>query len=102
MSSSDAVTDSGALVAALAARGPDALALADVQALVELAVLAHGRILDAETEAGPILPPHSAVTATDAARAASALLGAVNLAVFELALWESWGGRPWAAPQMER
>jgi len=74
------------------------LTLADVQRLVDLAVRAYGRILDTEEDSGPILPTTHAVTATDAARAAGALLGAVNVEIFELALFETWGGRPWSTP----
>jgi len=73
---------------------PEDLSLADIQRLMNLAVLAYGRLVDLGQD-GPILPSVHTVTATDAARAASALLAAVNLEVFELALWETWGGRPW-------
>ena len=73
---------------------PEDLSLADIQRLMNLAVLAYGRLADVGRE-GPLLPVTHAVTATDAARVASALLAAVNLEVFELALWETWGGKPW-------
>lgn len=72
------------------------LRLSDVQVLMDLAVRAYGRILEEEKEQGSILPSVHSVTATDVSRAASALLDALNIEVFELALWESWGGRPWA------
>ena len=85
------------LTAQLRGLGPEALNLADVQVLMELAVVAFGRIRDDEREYGPILQPYAGVTATDVSRTASALLKAVKLEVFELALWESWGGRPWSA-----
>ncbi|NUR92273.1 MAG: hypothetical protein HOY71_50075 [Nonomuraea sp.] len=39
--------------------------------------------------------PDADVTATDVVTVASALLHAQNLEVFELALWQSWGGVPW-------
>lgn len=71
------------------------LTLEDVQRLMDLAVRGYGRLLDEET-GGPVLPDLHGVTATDAVRAASALLSAVNLEVFELALWQTWGGAPWA------
>ena len=73
---------------------PEDLSLADIQRLMNLAVPAYGRLVDLGQD-GPLLPSVHAVTATDAARAASALLAAVNLEVFELALWETWGGKPW-------
>jgi len=69
----------------------DSLALEDVQQLMERAVRAYSQLLD-EGPAGPILHNGHRITATDAVRAASALLSAVNLEVFELALWQSWGG----------
>jgi len=72
------------------------LTLAEVQHLVELAVRAYGRIVDAEGGAGPILALSHAVTATDAVRAAGALLAALNVEVFELALFQTWGGSPWS------
>lgn len=35
------------------------------------------------------------VTATQVVEVALALLHAENLEIFELALWQSWGGAPW-------
>jgi hypothetical protein len=87
----------GAVDAIAGVRAED-LTLADVQHLVDLAVRAYGRILDAEEDGGPILPAAHGVTATDAARAAGALLAALNVEVFELALFQTWGGSPWSAP----
>jgi hypothetical protein len=54
------------------------------------------RLYSAQAEAGaehPFLGAHSEVTATDAMVVASGLLKAVNLAVFELGMWQSWTGR---------
>jgi len=54
------------------------------------------RLYSAQAEAGseqPLLRAHSGVTATDAMVVASSLLKAVNLAVFELGMWQSWTGR---------
>lgn len=73
---------------------PETLAPEDVQELMAYAVRAYGRLLDAGT-AVPPLPVGAEVTATDAVRAASGILKAVNLETFELALWETWGGTPW-------
>jgi hypothetical protein len=39
----------------------------------------------------PIVP-NSTITATDAMIACTALLKSVNIAVFELGLWQSWAG----------
>jgi hypothetical protein len=54
------------------------------------------RLYSAQAEAGAsheLLGPRSGVTATDAMVVASGLLKAVNLAVFELGMWQSWTGR---------
>jgi len=64
---------------------------------MEQAVRAYSRLVDAGA-AGPILPAGHHVTATDVALACGALLDAVHLEVFELALWSTWGGTPWTPP----
>jgi hypothetical protein len=54
------------------------------------------RLYSAQADAGaehPLLGARSGVTATDAMVVASSLLKAVNLAVFELGMWQSWTGR---------
>ena len=54
------------------------------------------KLYAAKVEAGePILPcvAHHGLSATDAMTSASGLLRAVNLAVFELGMWQSWTGR---------
>ena len=54
------------------------------------------KLYAAKVEAGePILPcvTHHGLSATDAMTSASGLLRAVNLAVFELGMWQSWTGR---------
>lgn len=73
---------------------PESLTPAHIQALFPVAIRALGHRLD-EGESFPPFTAHSGVTATDAVRTASAVLGALNLEPFELALWETWGGRPW-------
>jgi hypothetical protein len=95
-SSGSAERSPSTMIAELGSCDVGSLRLSDVQALMDLAVRAYGRIRDEEKEQGSILPPVHRVTATDVSRAASALLDALNIEVFELALWESWGGRPWA------
>jgi hypothetical protein len=67
------------------------MSLEDIQQRVESAVRAYSRYLESGQD-GPILNSGNRITATDAVRAASAILDAVNLEVFELALWQSWGG----------
>jgi hypothetical protein len=96
MSSSIEGSSAGGTQDPLPDADPADLTLAEVQRLMELAVRGYGRLLDDGT-GGSVLADSHEVTATDAVRAASALLAAVNLQIFELALWETWGGRPWAA-----
>jgi hypothetical protein len=72
----------------------------DVRRLMEQVVIAYGALVDEAGQNLPILSSEHQVTATDAARAASALLSAVNLEVFELAMWQEFGGRPTAMRQV--
>lgn len=54
------------------------------------------RLYSAQVEAGGEHLPlgsRSGVTATDVMNSASGMLKAVNLAVFELGMWQSWTGR---------
>lgn len=54
------------------------------------------KLYAAQIESGQQMLPvqeHSGVTATDVMTTASGLLRAVNLAVFELGMWQSWSGR---------
>lgn len=40
----------------------------------------------------PALPQQTAITATDAMIAATAILKAAEIAVFELGMWQAWSG----------
>jgi hypothetical protein len=54
------------------------------------------KLYAAQIESGHHILPvqeRSGVTATDVMTTASGLLRAVNLAVFELGMWQSWSGR---------
>lgn len=54
------------------------------------------KLYAAKVEAGEQILPcvtHHGLSATDAMTSASGLLRAVNLAVFELGMWQSWTGR---------
>jgi len=93
-----AAGDAEACAARLAELDPSAFSAATVQRLMATAVRAYGRLLD-EGTAAPAFGSATEVTATDAVRAASAVLKGVNLEVFELALWETWGGAPWTGQQ---
>jgi len=76
----------------LAQGRPDAVAPEAVQALMA----ATCRLYAAQAEAGGEHLPigaRSGVTATDVMTVSSGLLKAVNLAVFELGMWQSWTGR---------
>ena len=74
---------------------PDSLTEGDVRQLLTAAIRAYGRLLD---EGRAFLPiARGEISATDAVRTASALLESADLETFELALWQAWGNRPWAA-----
>lgn len=80
------------LVAALAALDLREWPPAAVHALLALAVRAHGAL--AERDESATFVAGDALTATDAVRAASAILRAAQLEPFELALWQTFGGLP--------
>lgn len=86
--------EADALAVRLQQLGPETLSPEAVHRLMTVAVVAFGRHLDAGTPM-PEVVEATQVNATDAVRAASAVLKAVNLETFELALWETWGGTPW-------
>jgi len=70
----------------------DSLTVEALQALMAAAC----KLYAAQVEAGgQILPlkERSGVTVTDVMTTVSGLLRAVNLAVFELGMWQSWTGR---------
>jgi hypothetical protein len=70
------------------------LDLVSTEALQKL-IAAACRVYTARKEAGEqIMPvPKNSITATDVMVTASGLLRAVDLAVFELGMWQSWTGR---------
>jgi len=70
------------------------LDLVSAEALQKL-IAAACRVYTARTEAGAqFLPvPKNSISATDVMVTASGLLRAVDLAVFELGMWQSWTGR---------
>lgn len=95
-SSAETATGADESVERIERLGPDALSPEAVRRLMTVAITAFGRHVDAGTPVPEIVDP-ARVNATDAVRAASAVLKAVNLETFELALWETWGGTPWRA-----
>ena len=54
------------------------------------AIRNYASIVSAENKYFPIVPENT-LTATDAMIVATGLLKSVNVAVFELGLWQSWG-----------
>jgi hypothetical protein len=72
----------------------DKLDMVSVEALQKL-IAAAARVYTARREAGEeFMPiPKNSISATDVMVTASGLLKAVDLAVFELGMWQSWTGR---------
>jgi hypothetical protein len=83
-------------VAAVLERGivDGRLDMVSAEALQKL-IAAACRVYTARVEAGePLMPvAKNSVSATDVMVTASGLLKAVDLAVFELGMWQSWTGR---------
>ena len=86
----DRATELRAHIDAIAACGPDAADLdeAGIQTLLTAAVKIYSQRVDRQGNFAGVA--RDAITATDALTAASALLKAVNVAPFELGLWEAW------------
>ena len=68
-----------------------ALSAAEMQTLMTAVVREYAKRADSPGGYFPIVPNDS-ITATDAMIVSSALLKVVNIAVFELGLWQSWAG----------
>ena len=87
-------TDAGALRAACAVIGaaPSAEGLddTDIQALLAAAVRLYAERAQDRDEPLAAFPENSAITATDAMLATTAILKAVNVALFELGMWQAW------------
>jgi translation elongation factor EF-Tu-like GTPase len=80
------------MVGTLAAEGAlDTLDSAALQQLVAAAVREYAKRADSPGGYFPVVPT-STITATEAMIACTALLKSVNIAVFELGLWQSWAG----------
>ena len=90
--SADAIKLAAAIERTLANGDRDGLTDKALQALMGALCKAYG----AQVEAGRDLLPfgqRAGVSPTDVMVTASGLLRAVNLAVFELGMWQSWTGR---------
>jgi hypothetical protein len=74
-----------------AAQSGDDLTDGDIQALLGAAVRLYAHRAAVRDEALPAFNAQAAgVTATDAMLATTAILKAVNVATFELGMWQSW------------
>jgi hypothetical protein len=71
--------------------GLDDVSARKLQALIGAVVREYAKRADSPGGYFPIVPT-STITATDAMIVSSALLKVVNIAVFELGLWQSWAG----------
>jgi hypothetical protein len=90
--SADAKRVAAEIERALAKGEKDAISLDAVQALMAAACKHYAAQIEAGEEVLP-LRARSTVTPTEVMTTASGLLRAVNLAVFELGMWQSWTGR---------
>ena len=90
--STDAKRVAAEIERALAKGEKDAISLDAIQALMAAACKHYGAQVEAGEEVLP-LRARSTVTPTEVMTTASGLLRAVNLAVFELGMWQSWTGR---------
>jgi len=88
----DAKRVAAAVEGALAKGEKDALSLDAIQALMAAACKHYAAQIETGADVLP-LPARTTVTPTEVMTTASGLLRAVNLAVFELGMWQSWTGR---------
>lgn len=70
------------------------LPVEDVQRIFTAAFHIYARLSEATGLGDPFTEVND-ITATQVVATATAVLHAQNLEVFELALWQSWGGAPW-------
>src|SRR5579871_4116872 len=89
--SADAIRVAGVIERSIAEGKLDMVSAEALQKLLAAAC----RLYTARTEAGEQLAtvPKNSISATDVMVTASGLLKAVDLAVFELGMWQSWTGR---------
>jgi hypothetical protein len=90
--SADAERVAAEIERALARGEKDAISLDAIQALMAAACKHYSARIEAGEEVLP-LRARTTVTPTEVMTTASGLLRAVNLAVFELGMWQSWTGR---------
>jgi hypothetical protein len=90
--SADAIKLAKTIEQALAKGNLDALSKDALHALTAASCKVYAAQIEAGADLVP-LGPRSGVSPTDVMVTASGLLRAVNLAVFELGMWQSWTGR---------
>jgi len=90
--SADAKRIAADIERALSKGATDAISLDAVQALMAAACKHYAAQIESGQNVLP-LRPRASVTPTEVMTTASGLLRAVNLAVFELGMWQSWTGR---------
>jgi hypothetical protein len=90
--SADAKRVAAEIERALAKGEKDAISLDAIQALMAAACKHYSARIEAGEEVLP-LRARTTVTPTEVMTTASGLLRSVNLAVFELGMWQSWTGR---------
>jgi hypothetical protein len=86
--SEDALSAACALIGA--AQSGEGLQDADIQALLGGAVRLYAQRASEREEPLPAFGAAAGVTATDAMLATTAILKAVNVATFELGMWQAW------------
>ncbi len=84
--------DQAARLVAAALRRGEGLSADAAQDLMAAGVIAFAARRQAGDAGSPFSPGHGA-TATDVAIACTAMLEDVNIAIFELGLWQSMGGK---------
>jgi mannose/cellobiose epimerase-like protein (N-acyl-D-glucosamine 2-epimerase family) len=87
-SSQDALRAACALIGA--AQSSEGLQDADIQSLLGGAVRLYAQRASEREEPLPAFGADAGVTATDAMLATTAILKAVNVATFELGMWQAW------------
>lgn len=92
MAETESLEQAARRVAAALRQGDDGLSVEVAQELLAASALAYAARRQAGDTRPPFAPGHG-VTATDAAIATTAILEDVNIAIFELGLWQSMSGR---------
>lgn len=90
MAETDSLEQAAKRIAAALRAGE--LPAATAQEVLTAGIIAYAARRDAGDRSSPLSPGHD-VTATDVAVSCTAMLEDVNIAIFELGLWQSMAGR---------